>query len=121
MTNIPSDEEFARAHELDDEDWRGLNAVSERVEAAFKNRCPLHYFYLMPQREGFRAYVFFQRNKDVEECASNGTTQAIIDFVYEELERAGRGRRDEIEVAFEFDSDENVKANYEGDYFLRLR
>ena len=121
MTNIPSDEDFARANKLDDEEWRGLDAVNARVEKAFKHRCPLHYFYLMPQRQNFRAYVFFNQDKNIEECKSSGIAQEIIDFVYEELERAGRGKRDEIEVAFEFDSDENVTANFEGDYFLRLR
>ena len=34
---------------------------------------------------------------------------------------ASGGVMAEIEVAFEFDSDENVIANFEGDYFLRLR
>ena len=44
----------------------------------------------------------------------------MMDFVYAALERAGRGKRPDISVAFEFDSDENVTANFEGDYFLRF-
>jgi hypothetical protein len=52
----------------------------------------------------------------------SGVTQEIEDFVYAELERAGRGGKGDIRVAFEFDSDENVNASFEGDYFnCRLR
>ena len=71
--------------------------------------------------EGFRAYMFFEKDKDIKACKNNGIIRDLIDFVYDALERAGRGRRQDVTVGFEFDSDENVEANYEGDYLLRLR
>ena len=102
--------------------FRHLDDVSESVRREFKGKCPLYNVYILPQRDvTFRSYVFFNTSRDIEYCKSNGIVQQIIDFTYSELERVGRGSRDQIVVAFEFDSDENVIANFEGDYFLRLR
>ncbi len=122
MTKIPSEADFARAKRLAEERSRNLSLVSARVKQSFKDRCPLHNVYILPQRDvDFRAYVFFRTDRDLKECEAEGITQEIRDAIYSELERVGRGRRNEITVAFEFDSDENVEANFEGDYFLRLR
>ena len=57
----------------------------------------------------------------IETCKANGIRQAVIDFTYQELERAGRGKKADITVDFEFDSDERVSRDFEGDYFDRLR
>jgi hypothetical protein len=121
MSNIPSDEDFARADRLDAERWRNLGNVSENVKQHFKRICPLHNVYLFPERGNFRACVFFNEDKDIEACKRNGVTREIEDYVYGELELAGRGSRPDITVAFEWDSHENVLAHFEGDYFLRLR
>lgn len=84
--------------------------------------CPLHNVYILWQRDvDFRAYVFFKMDHDIQECKINGITTAIEDAVYEELARYGRGKRADIVVAFEFDSDENVDRNFDGDYLYRLR
>ncbi len=121
-TNIPSDEDFARADKLDREDWENIDAVNEAVVKHFKDKCPLHYFIIIPQRDNeFWAAIFFETDKNVGECEESGIIDEIKGFVYSELERQGRGKGDHINVIFEFDSDENVKRNFEGDYFLRLR
>ena len=119
---IPSDEDFARADKLMVERDRHLMGVCENVKRRFTRSCPLHNVYVLWQRDvDFRAYIFFKKDKDVEDCKENGTMKAIEDAVYEELERHGRGKRGEIAVAFEWDSDENVDNRYDGDYLLRLR
>ena len=121
MNRIPSDEEFARAKQLMREDFRNLDEVSRRVKQHFRKQCPIHNVYILPQRDvNFRAYVFFEKDSDIELCKKSRMTDSIQDVVYSELERAGRGRKGEVTVAFEFDSDENVTAHYEGDYYLRL-
>jgi hypothetical protein len=121
-TNIPTDEEFARADRLDQERSRNLDNVCEAVKQHFMGVCPLHNVYILWQQDvDFRAYVFFEKDKDIKACKDSGVIRDMIDFVYDELERAGRGKRGAITVGFEFDSDENVVANYEGDYLLRLR
>lgn len=122
MNRIPSDEDFDRASRHMEERSRKLDKVREIVIQHFKNTSPLHDFYILDQRDvDFRAYVFFKEDKDIQTCKTSGILQDLMDFVYAELEHAGRGKRGEIKVAFEFDSDENVTTNFEGDYFLRLR
>lgn len=81
-----------------------------------------HRIYILPQRDvDFRAYVFFKKQKDLEEYVFNDRLPSFEDAVFEELERFGRGKRNEITVAFEWDSDENVDKKFEGDYLQRLQ
>ena len=122
MTIIPSDEEFARAKKVMADESRHLDRVVRSIKQCFSKRCALYDFYLLPQLDvTFRACAFFDTNADLESSRVNGIIDEIIEYTYVELERAGRGKRDEITVAFEFDSDENVREKYNGDYFLRLR
>jgi len=121
-TNIPTEEDFARAKRLDAQRNRHLDRVSENVKQRFVHRCPLHNLYLFLDSEvDFRTYVFFKTDADISQCKANGMATAIEDAVYEELEWYGRGKRGECVVAFEYDSDENVQRNFEGDYLFRLR
>ena len=122
MSNIPSDEDFARAKRLMREESRNLDMVSENVKQHFQRICPLQDVCLFPERGNFRACVFFRQDSDLEACMRNGVTQQIEDFVYAELDRAGRGKKGKIRIAFEFDSDERVNAEFDGDYYnCRLR
>jgi hypothetical protein len=122
MSNIPSDKDFARAKRLAMERAKNIGAINEAVMKQFHGSSPLHYFILMPQRDNeFWAGVFYEKESDISVCETNGLTRVIQDFVYSELERQGRGGKDEVNVVFEIDSDEHVNAKYGGDYFLRLR
>lgn len=122
MSDIPSEEDFERAKRLARERSRNLDSVCARVKERFGGRIPLRNVYILPQRDvSFRTYIFFCTNDDLERAEGTGVAQEIRDFVYEELERVGCGERDKTTVAFEFDSDENVEVNFEGDYLLRLR
>ena len=105
-----------------EEKARNLDAVRDNVLKRFRKLHPLYDFFILDQRDvDFRAYVFARRDEDLQCMRRRGVDQDIIAFVYEELERAGRGGRNEIDVAFEFDSDDRVKADFGGNYFLRLR
>jgi len=122
MSSIPSDEDFARADRLDAERYRNLDLVEMSVKQHFVPICQLNNIYILVQRDvNFRVYVFFKKDADLEDCKRNGITDAIAQFVREELERVGRGRKEDTSVAFEFDSHENVDRNFEGSYFNRLR
>ena len=122
MNRIPSDEELDRASRMMEQQFQGLDVVKDTVVSRFKNTCPLYDFHILPQgQDRFRAYVFFNTNADVQKCTEVGIVEEIKACGYEELQRVGRGKIGETAVAFELDSDENVTANYEGDYFLRLR
>jgi hypothetical protein len=122
MTKIPSDEDFERAARHMEQRSRGLDVVRERVLRDVNRIHPLHDFRILDQRDvDFRAYVFFKTDKDIQDCMHNDSLGQIKRLVYRELQAAGRGKEGEIVVAFEIDSDENVRKNYEGNYFLRLR
>jgi hypothetical protein len=124
MTNIPSDEEFAKAKARMRELDRNVKEANERALQYFRELCPGHSHNLYLVAEGdrrFRAYIFYKRDQDVQAYKNKGVDTMVENFIYAELERQGRGKREDITVAFEFDSDENVTANYEGNYFLRLR
>jgi hypothetical protein len=124
VNKIPTDEDYARAKALMRERDRGMNSASENSLRYFKKICPKDRYNLHMIAEDdykLRTYVFYKKSEDLQIYLDNGVSQQIIEFVYAELERQKRGKRDEIEVELEFDSHENVAANYDGNYFLRLR
>ena len=122
QSRIPSDEEFARASAAMRKRSRGLSLVREQVVSQFRENGEIHEFFIMDCSEfSFRASVFYRWNRQIQEAKESGLEPRIIAATYDELEKAGRGDLRTIEVEFDFDSQENVEANFEGDYFLRLR
>ena len=120
--NIPTEEDFRKAEEADAKRNRGLSDAAETIKREFKLR-GVHQVFLFYSSsiDEFGAYVFYNDNKAVRSAGQNGLSDKIRHSIYKELERHGRGNRDEITLTVEFDSHENVVENYEGDYFLRLR
>lgn len=103
------------------ERMRNLDQVANETTEQFNSRLPIHSVWVLYQRDvDFRAYVFLDRTVDLVALRSSGTYHEIVDFVYQALERWDRGKRGNIVVAFEFDSDERVQDEYEGDYNLRM-
>jgi len=92
--------------------------ILERFQAA-----GLHEAFVLysPAKDIFVAHLFYRRNSQINEAEASGLTAQIKHNIVEELVRVGRGNCETIKVNFEFDSHENVEANYEGDYYLRLR
>ena len=120
--NIPTPEDFARARAAMKESDRGLSEVRERISQRFQGS-ELHETFVLysPVNALFVVYVFYQRNEQIEAAKKSGLSSKIQQAVIEELENVGRGKRDTLKVDFQFDSHENVEANFEGDYYLRLR
>ncbi|MDZ4297626.1 MAG: hypothetical protein U0998_00010 [Moraxellaceae bacterium] len=124
MSTIPSDEDFAKAKFRMKERDKNMRQVNEALRDYFRRICPSKAFdsYIIAEDfSRFRAYIFFKRNEDIHECEESGISSQVQKFVYDELERQERGSKESVVVAFEFDSDENVQVNFEGDYFLRMR
>jgi hypothetical protein len=110
---IPSNEDFERASRYVAERNLHLARVAENVKSRFKPVSPIFETALFPDSEGdFRATIVFKKTKDIADCKSNGISTAIEDAFYEELEHYGRGKRGEINVVFEFESDENIRKIY---------
>jgi hypothetical protein len=118
---IPSDEEFERASKQMEERFRGLDNVRDSVKERFRAAGVYDVFVLNQLDVDFRAYVFFETNAALQAAETAGDVARIKAAVEEELAREGRGEIGSLRLAFEFDSDENVQANFEGDYSLRLR
>lgn len=124
MTKIPSDEAFARAKARRKERDRNMGDVNHMLKDFFKKLCgnKAHNSHVIAEDDRkFRAYIFYKKNEDVRDAKESGMQIQLVKFVYDELERQGRGDKDSLDVTFEFDSHENVLSNFEGDYFLRLR
>lgn len=100
---VPSSEEFARASRIMRERARGLDEVRDAVLRKFQERCPLYAFFILDQRDvDFRAYVFFERDRDVDAAKMIGLDAEMKDYVCSELERVGRGNRHELNIAFHY-------------------
>ena len=120
--NIPSDDDFARARAAMRERDRGLSDVRSKLLGRFRHD-GLHEAFILysPADEIFVAHLFFLHDDQIKEAEESGLASQIKQAVIEELESVGRGNRDALKVEFGFDSHDNVEANFEGDYFLRLR
>ncbi|MDC9611881.1 hypothetical protein, partial [Pseudoalteromonas sp. GABNS16H] len=105
-----------------EKDGRGLSQVRKEVLNRFKDK-GVHEFMLFYSRkaDSFGAYIFYERDSQINEAVENGLAAEIESSIYEGLENVGRGAQESISVKFEFDSHENVVRNYESDYYNRLR
>ncbi len=122
MTNEDLEAALKRADAADRHDYRGLREVTDNVHQSFKGRGG--FFKINPfvhEDDEFHVFVFFNLDRNIEAAHESGLLAEIEDAIYEELEKVGRGTRDEISVQLEVDSDENVQRNYNGSYFNRLR
>lgn len=119
---MPSKKDFERADAADAFRNRGLREVHDQTLNRFKNDKLYEIFlFYSPAIDTFGVYVFYEFERHIKEAEESGLASRIQDAVIEELEKVGRGKRGELKVNFEFDSNENVEKNYEGDYYLRLR
>ena len=70
--------------------------------------------------DGIGVWIFYETNADLESAkvTSNGL---VRERLLAELRAANYPFKDFPEISFEFDSHENVEANYQGNYYYRLR
>ena len=120
--NIPSEEEFERASAAMRVRDLGLGEVCARIMERFNAQSLREAFiFYSEDKNTFFVSLFFCLSKQIKEAEESGLCERIKDALVEELVNVGRGTRDSIKIDVEWDSDENVQANFEGDYFLRLR
>lgn len=118
---IPSEEEFARAKAAMREDDRGLDDACDNVLERF-NIEGLHEIIIIysANTNSFGSYVFYRWNREIKKAEKSGLSDQIKKAVFEELEKVGRGNKDNLNIVFEFDSHENVEKNFDGNYYERL-
>jgi hypothetical protein len=68
-------------------------------------------------------WFFYESDAEVQANKKNGTDEWIGKKFVSEIDavKASFGFSELPEISFEFDSVENVKTNYQGNYFLRIR
>ncbi len=122
IKNIPSDEEFARASAKAQEDNKGLDIVRNLVLNQFQDKGVHEAFILFsPSKKIFKVYIFYQNSIQIKEAENSGINLCIKRTICNSLKMIGRIDFNINNIEFVFDSHENVKDNYEGDYFLYLR
>lgn len=93
-----------------------LNKKLKKVGITIYKTLPVPY-------AGMKMYetIFFETNRQLKEYKENGMIDYIKEEFIEILDKIGYTKKFIDGVDIEFDSDENVKRNYEGNYFYRSR
>lgn len=101
---------------------RGLGEVCSRVKERFESE-NLHdvFLFYSSKNDLFVAYIFYREDAQIPESEESGLTSRIKTSIREGLVDVGRGSRESLKIELHIDSHENVKANFGGDYYLRLR
>jgi hypothetical protein len=119
--NIPTNEDFVRAHRLGKERDRGLSETRDVLLAAYCDQ-GLHEAFLLHSRQHdqFVAHLFFTDDDALTRAIDMGLVPRIEGLARQSLATAGRGDPDALNFRVELDTDANVQAQYGGDYFGRL-
>ena len=99
---------------------RKLDLVADAVVKQFAENHALKEVHILPLSGKFSVYFFFWRTEHLMAAKNGGVFKKIMDAFYAEMDRMGRGRREDLEVHFEWDSDENVLKKY-GSYQFYFR
>lgn len=71
--------------------------------------------------DGTGVWVFYGTDEQLARAEADGTSDRVKARILDALERFNYPFQSHPNIVFAFDSDENVQANFEGSYFLRLR
>lgn len=120
--SIPTDEEFARASALMAARDRKCAKIKKFVFQSLNNRAPLHDVYVFPgPNTGYQVYVFYKHESDIATCRDDGNEQLIKDAILEQCAAISNDLDHAPTVAFTFDSHEQVKKQFNGDYYKYFR
>lgn len=119
---IPTDEDFARARNrmaAVDADWDQMTAEALQ---RLRQIADLHYFALFPRDLcSFAGVLFFQTERSLAEAVAGGFDEVARSCIQAAVSQFRSGHCAEYDIHVEMDSYENVKRNYGGSYFNRLR
>jgi hypothetical protein len=120
-----SPEQFAtaavKAERAYEESMRNLDKVEAAFAAEFAPLSPLTYFSLAPDlNNGFRAYIFFKTDADIERAARIGLVDRMEQRIRGLLEEFGRGSSAQNQIVLRLKSDESIR-RVPGAYRFRLR
>ena len=120
MPSVPTQEEFNQASAkmaYRDRNWVEISATAR---AKLADVFDLHEFAIFPNGCEFAAILFLRTDEDVKRATESGGETKAREVLLNVI-RPFRQECAEIKILVELDSHENVIANYEGNYFNRLR
>lgn len=101
--------------------YSGIEEVKTAVLKRIQADALVHTIHFVPIGDmKIEVYVFYETEDALKEYEESGVSEALLSLITNELEKICRGPRQGVEIQFELDSHENVIANYEGSYYLRL-
>ena len=119
---IPTDEEFARAQRrmaTVNANWDEMANVSLQK---LRKVADLHHFALFPRDLcSFAGVLFFQTEQSLAEAVADGFDAVARSCIQSAVDEFRSGQCAEYDIHVEMDSYENVKRNYGGSSFNRLR
>ncbi len=119
---IPTDEDFARAKRrmaAVDANWDEMAAVALQE---LRKVTDLHHFALFPRNIcSFAGVLFFNTEQSLAEAKAGGLDVIARSCIQSAVDKFRAGECAEYDIHVEMDSYENVKRNYGGSYFNRLR
>jgi len=103
-----------------------LESVKEETLtwAAAQGIVLVHIDYVVPfvkEDDVLGIWIFYKTHESASTYQKNGVSDKVKAFVIEALLAHGYPRAGVDQSNFVFDSEENVKKNFEGSYFYRLR
>jgi hypothetical protein len=108
---VDLDEQLALIAEEEDTWWIGVDAAARAIRREFLGPYKkLSDFALCPiGPSSFWAYLLFTSDKAIHAAKKTGLIDQIIDDIYLQLGRRGRGRREEITLTHFVESRESLK------------
>lgn len=95
------------------------------LDWTMQNEIRLHWVdYVVPfvlTDKSLTVWLFYDTDKTISDYEINGTNEIVKNQYLHFLTKLGYPMDYLKEVTFYIDSEENVKKNYEGSYFYRLR
>jgi hypothetical protein len=120
---LPTEEEFARAHAKMAEQNHLFARVRENLLKSTPAGVPLHDVFLFPSPNAdYDAFVFYNTQRDVEACRSNGNDEMLRAAIVRAFATTlGCSETTAPTIRVLFDSHEHVKKVCNGNYFQYLR
>jgi len=97
--------------------------VNEKIKNWSKDKCPIYKIYGIPagDKVPLQIFIFYKKDKDLQTNIASGLVEQTKTAFIRILDEVGYFKKHPHDVTFEFDSHQNIKKNYKGSYFFRLR
>lgn len=109
-------------NDLKERQWYYVKIARGKMqEWAEINECPIYKVEFVPiDGEILYVNIFYLKDSELKQYTENGAVEKTKQEFLKILKEMGYMDEFNDNIVFEFDSDENVKRNYDGNYYYRL-